>query len=351
MTIQSYVLAVGNNAMSNAMRTSASALLLIGLLVVASSLQNTGCMRRTGLPTFTLNVDTWVGYAPFWLAKERGLFQSEGIDVNIVTVPDVGQRKATMLKGATDGIAETVDMLVLDREERVPSVAVMVIDFSNGADGILAIDEIRTVEDLQGKKVAVQRNYASEALLNYLLKSHGISPSAVEKIDMEGGAAGAAFVSGQVDVAVTFEPWLSKAKERRGGRVLISSADVPGVIVDILSIRKDYLQQNEELVGKVMRSWFKALDYWKENPGEANAIMAKHYSSTPDEFGQLITGLTWPSYEKNRAYLGTEENPGSIYGVAQTFVEVFLETGQIGFKPDMTQGIDRRPLYKLYDHK
>src|SRR5437660_5294221 len=215
--------------------------LVLGAFFVGGWLLLAKKNRRSGAPGFVLNVDTWVGYAPFWLAKDKGFFQEGGLDLNIVTMPDVGQRKASMLTGSSDGIAETVDMLVLDREEKVPSIAVMVIDFSNGADGILATDQVKSIQDLRGKRIAVQKNYASEALLNYILKKQGLKPTDVEKIDMEGGAAGAAFVSGQVDVAVTFEPWLSKAKERRGGKVLLSSAAVRGVIVDILSIRKDYL--------------------------------------------------------------------------------------------------------------
>lgn len=321
-------------------------IVLATVLIVAGWILFHRRARPTGLTTFTLNVDTWVGYAPFWLAKEKGFFQAEGIDVNIVTMPDVAQRKATMTKGATDGIAETVDMLVLDRDEKVPSVAVMEIDLSNGADGVLATDAIKTVEDLRGKTIAVQRNYASEALLNYVLKKHGLKPTDVQKLDMEGGAAGAAFVSGQVDAAVTFEPWLSKAKERRGGKLLVSSADVPGVIVDILSIREDYLKQHPDVVKKVMRAWFKALAYWKDNRAEAEAIMARHYNSTPTEFAGLISGLIWPSYEENRTYFGNS-NQGPIYDIGHTFVEIFLDTGQIKTRPDITKAVDDSFLRSL----
>jgi len=307
-----------------------------------------GCLRKAGPPRFVLNVDTWVGYAPFWLAKEKGFFDAEGVDMAITTMPDVGQRKASMLTATTDGIAETVDMLVLDREETVPSIAVMEIDLSNGADGIVALDSIKSVQDLRGHKVAVQRNYASEALLNYILKQHGIGTGAVQKLDMEGGAAGAAFLSGQVDVAVTFEPWLSKARARRGAKLLVTSADVPGVIVDILSIRAQFLRQHSDVVRRVMRGWFRALDYWKQHPEAANVIMAAHYNSTPQEFATLISGLIWPSYEQNEAYFGSQANAGPIYKIAQTFVDVFMETGQIKRKPEMSSGIDANLLITLY---
>ena len=80
----------------------------------------------------------------------------------------------------------------------------------------------------------------------YLLKKNSMSVDDVQIIDTESGAAGAAFVSGKVDAAVTFEPWLSKAKERKDGKVLISSADAPGVIVDTVSVNETYLKNNPE---------------------------------------------------------------------------------------------------------
>lgn len=309
-----------------------------------------GChhSNRQALPIFRLNVDTWIGYAPFWLAIDKGIFQSEGVEVQITTMPDVGQRKASILKGSTDGIAETVDMLVLDQDERIPSVCVMQVDVSNGADGILATDTFKEVEDLRGRRIAVQRNYASEALLNYVLQKHHLKPSDVQKLDMEGGAAGAAFISRQVDVAVTFEPWLSKARQRRGGRVLISSADVPGVIVDVLSIRRHFLEGHPDTVQKVIRGWFKALDYWRTNPHDAATKMAKHYTSTPDEFAMLVSGLIWPSREENIKYFGTrQQQPGPIYDIGRTFVDIFLETGQIRGRPDLNTAIDDRLLNSL----
>lgn len=304
---------------------------------------------KTPLPEFNLSVNSWVGFGPFFLAKEKGFFEDEGIAVKISLMEDTAQRKVAMAKGDIDGLGDTVDLLVLSREEGIPSVAVMQVDTSNGADGILAIDAIKTVQDLKGKKIAVQKNFVSEAFLNYILKKNGLSPNDVQAIDTEAGAAGAAFVSGSVDVAVTFEPWLSKAQERRGGHILISTAEEPGVIVDILSVNQYYLQRHRENVKKLMRGWFKAINYWRENPQDANEIMAKYYHLTPQEFADIITGLYWPSYQENLTYFGTKENPGQIYDVADTFIKIFLETKQIKVAPDLTNAINDSLLRTLYE--
>lgn len=297
---------------------------------------------------FNLSVNTWVGFGPYWLAQEKGFFKDEGVDVNISVVDDSAQRKAIMVKGDIDGLGDTVDLLVLERDEKVPAVAVQQIDVSNGADGILATDDIKTVQDLKGKKIAVQKNFVSESFLNYVLKKNGLKTTDVQMIDMEAGSAGAAFVAGQVDVAVSFEPWLSKAKERKGGgHVLVSSADVPGVLVDALSINEKYLKEHPGTVKKVMRAWFRAVEYIKQNPDESNAIMAKYYKISPQEYKEMISGLTWPSLEENKAYLGNETGKGTIFSVAQTFIEVFKETGQIKSAPNMEAAIDQSLINSL----
>ncbi len=294
---------------------------------------------------FKINVDTWIGYAPLRLAQEKGFF--EDIDVQLITTPDVAQRKLILARGENQAIAETVDMLVLDRDEGVPTVAVMGLDFSNGADGIVATEEVKTIQDLKGKTVLVQKNYPSESLLNYLLEKNGIPFSDVKTVDTEAGAAGAAFVAGKTDAAVTFEPWLSKAKERGNGHILLSSKDAPGVIVDILSVQDQYLKDHPDVVAKVVRGWFRAVEEWTAHPDESNAIMAKHYQVTPEEFAEQVAGLRWPLLQENIAYFDSKSE-SNIYGVADTFVQIFLKTGQIKKMPDMTGAIDTSVLQSLH---
>ena len=329
-------------------------LLIIAIVVIAvvyrrSSTfdKNTQGIKQEQLPKFKLSVNSWVGYAPFYLAKEKDIFKQEGVDVDIVVMDDTAQRKAAMINGDVDGLGDTVDLLVTERDEKVPAVSVMQNDFSNGADGIVAIDSIKTIQDLKGKKIAVQKNFVSESFLNYVLKKNGLSPSDVIMIDMEAGAAGAAFVAGKVDAAVTFEPWLSKAKERKNGHVLVSSSDVPGVVVDTLSINETYLKNNQEVVKKVMRSWFKALEYYKNNQEESNLIMSKYYKISPQEFSDMISGLEWPNLDQNIAYFGKEPGKGQIFDVANTFITIFTENKQIKTVPDMSKAINQRLLLEL----
>lgn len=325
-------------------------LVILGIVVIALGaiigLKYTSTKKDSS--AFRLSVNTWVGYGPFYLAQEKGYFKDEGITVDISTMEDTAQRKIAMQKGDVDGLGDTVDLVVLSRDENVPSVTVLQVDESNGADGLVTTNNITKIQDLKGTQIAAQKNFVGESFLYYLLKKNGMSPNDVQVVDMESGAAGAAFAAGQVNSAVTFEPWLSKAKELKDGKVLISSADEPGVIVDTLSINETYLKDNPDKVKKVMRAWFKALDYWKANPEEANSIMAKHYNLSTAEFADYITGVKWPNYSENVTYFGTTENPGKYFEVANTFNEVFKDLGSIKGSVNISDSVDSKILTDLY---
>lgn len=325
--------------------------ILLGMVVVAVVIAGLALLVRRGsrsetasMPTFVLSVNTWVGFGPFWLAQEKGFFADEGVNVEIQTIEDVAQKKAAMLAGRIDGVGDTIDSFVLAKDEGVPVTLVAELDGSNGADGILTLNDVQRVSDLKGKTIAAQKNFVSEAFLNYLLVEHGLSPNDVHVVDTEAGAAGAAFASGSVDAAVTFEPWLSKASSRAGGKVLVSSREYPDILVDGLLVRNGYLKDHPDTVKRVMRAWFRAIEYWKAHPDEANAIMAGHYQETPEVFAELIEGVTWPTYEESTAYVSSDR----ALNVVDTFGDVFLRTGQITQKADLRSAISADVLSGLY---
>lgn len=297
---------------------------------------------------FVLGINTWVGFAPFYLAEEKGFFRDEGIDVRITVIEDVAQRKIAMMKGDIDGLGDTVDMLILSRSQGIPSIAVMEIDESSGADGIVASDNINTVQDLRYTPIAVQKNFVSESFLNFVAYKNNIPLDELQLIDMEAGAAGAAFLAGKVDVAVTFEPWLSQAKKRKDGRVLITTAEEKGVIVDILTVSEQYLNNYPHNVKKLMRAWFKAIEYWRQNKEEANAIMAKYYNISKEEFSDMISGLRWPSYKDNLEYFNRNSKV-NIYQIADIFSRLFIEVGKIHKPINLELAINSKLLKNLYE--
>ncbi|HWU40458.1 MAG TPA: ABC transporter substrate-binding protein [Candidatus Acidoferrum sp.] len=290
-----------------------------------------------------LGMSTWLGYAPLYLAKEKGLFQKRGIEVEIVVIESPADRRAAFAADKIQGMATTVDTHVMTAaaENPIPVKQVLAMDDSNGGDGIVAKKEIKTVKDLKGKTVAAQLGAgASYFWLNYVLSQNGLKLSDIKAVDMKAGDAGAAFVAGKVDAAVTWEPWLSKAKETPFGGVLLSSDKTPGIIVDSLAFKPAYLKEHGDDVKKIVAAWNEAVKFAADNAKEADAIMAKFTNQKPEEFTKEKSGVRFYGEKENKEYFGTPQKPGSLYRVTQRAADVWYELKFIKSKPKAADLID-----------
>ncbi len=260
----------------------------------------------TPAPTkLTFSINSWVGWAPLFLAKEKGLFGTT--QVEITRVEDTGARKSTMIAGHVDGYASSVDNFALDSAAGVPGKIVLCFDESFGGDGIVSKKTIKTPKDLRGKKVAFQKGLPSHFLLLKVLQDAGLSPQDVSQIDMDADKAGAAFTSGSLDAAVTWEPWISKAAAQSNGKILVSTKDLPGLIVDTAVFRDDVIEKKKSAIQDFVSGWFKALEYWKAHPEDSDQIMAKAYGFAVPEFQSICQGVRFYDLARNREYIGKGE--------------------------------------------
>jgi NitT/TauT family transport system substrate-binding protein len=290
---------------------------------------------------FKISFTTWIGYGPLFVAEEKGFFGD--LDVEIIQIEENSQILAALAGERIDGSSYILDTFVRAKAQGLPLVVVSIADESFGGDGIVASQEIKTVSDLKGKKVAVQRNFIGESFLFFLLEKEGIDPSEVEIIDMETGQAGAAFVAGQVDAAVTWEPWLSKAKEREDGHVLITSRETPGTIIDVFVVREKVMREKPEQVRKFVAGWFKAVEFVEENPDEAVEIMARRFDLPPEEFKELMAGVKWPSKEEALAFMQEDSEP-NVFQVAEIYSKVFKKVNAIETEPKISDAVDSSAL-------
>ena len=170
---------------------------------------------------------TWVGYGPLYIARDKGIFKRNGVDVDLIVMEDPKERFPTLMADKIQMIASTVDTALLYLKKPNDFQYVVAIDDSNGGDGIVAIKDIKTIADLKGKKVAVNEGSVSEFYLNVLLAKANLKESDLNTVNMTAGDAGGAFVAKRVDAAVTWEPWLTKGKSTDFGHLLVDSSKYP----------------------------------------------------------------------------------------------------------------------------
>ena len=313
--------------------------LVLGWIIIASMISGSAF----GAEPVKLGMSTWLGYAPLYLAKEKGFFQKQGVEVEVVVIESPADRRAAFAAGKIQGMATTVDTHVMTAaaENPIPLKQVLAMDDSHGGDGMVAKKEIRSIQDLKGKTVAAQLGAgASYFWLNYVLAQNGMKLSDLKTVDMKAGDAGAAFVAGKIDAAVTWEPWLSRAKETAFGWVLLSSDQTPGIIVDSLAFKPEFIKNKKNDVKKIVAAWNEAVQFAAQNPKEADAIMAKFTGQKPEEFTKEKTGVRFYGTKENKDYFGTPQKPGLLYTVTQRAADLWFDLKLIKTKPKAVDLID-----------
>jgi len=290
-------------------------LLVLSLLCLAcGTKEHSAGGTQAEVKTFHVATLTWVGYAPIYLAQEKGYF--DGIKVELEKIEDTPARRAALASGNVEGSVDILDSFTNGAAAGLPASVVLKLDDSMGGDGIVVRKSINSIHDLRGKTVAYPQGLPSHFFLLALLNEAGMKITDVESRPMEADQAGAAFVSGTVDAAVTWEPWLSKASAMPDGKILTTSRETPGLIVDVFTVRNDYLRDNPEVVRAFVRGWLRAVEFWKTNPKEAAPIMASSMGLSEPEFAQMVAGVGYADLANNQAFFTA--SPGGASPFAKT---------------------------------
>jgi NitT/TauT family transport system substrate-binding protein len=215
----------------------------------------------------------------------------------------------------------------------------MAIDSSNGGDGIVAINSIEAVTDLRGKQIAFPTGEPSHFLLYTILQKNGLKISDVKPVPMDADQAGAAFASGKIDAAVTWEPWLSRAKEVGRGHVLATSKQFPGTIEDVLFVRDEVVEKRSAALTGIIKAWYKAVEFVKSNPDEAKAIMGKAFNLGPDKISALFGGIRYEDKSGNEAAFGTSVSEGFLFPLYNEIESAWVSERVITKRDKPTDGI------------
>jgi NitT/TauT family transport system substrate-binding protein len=319
------------------------ALLVVSLLFPGMAIAQSTPEATSGEPVpLRLAVSSWVGYGPLWLAVERGFFDEEGVAVDLTLVEVSADRITAMQADRLDASATTIDTWTLFAAQGADLVQVLAVDESAGGDGIVAKKEIASIADLAGKTIAVQSASTSQFLLANALDEAGMSLDDVTLLDMSSGDAGAAFVAGQVDAAVTWQPWLANARETEFGHLLLDTRETPGLIVDTVAFRPQFVEENPEAVAAFVRGYYRAVEEIAATPDEANAIMAESIGMETEDFVATLADLRLWGAAENEAYFGTAEQPGPIYDLVQQAGEFYEGIGVTDNVPDPQTIVDPR---------
>ena len=256
-----------------------------------------------------LGMSGWTGFSPLSLADKADIFKKNGADVELRMIPPV-PRSAALASGALNAAATTVDQHIVWMSAGIPSVQVALIDKSNGGDGLAVRSGINSIKDLKGKSVNVDGpGTVQHFMLSYILQKNGLTIQDVIRSTMAAQPAAQAFVTGQGDAAVTYEPYLSTVRANPdAGRILVTSRDYP-VVIDVLVFRTDFIKQHPQVVKKVVDSFFEAQDMIRREPAKSFELMGSVVKQSGEQFAKSAAFITWSDRASSKAYYAKEHAP------------------------------------------
>jgi NitT/TauT family transport system substrate-binding protein len=274
---------------------------------------------------------TFTGYAPMFIAKEQGYFEEAGIDMEFQIIEDESTYASLITKGDIQFLATAQDPNIKMYANGATSKYVLTMDQSVGADGLVAAADIQTLDDLAGKTVALDKSASSYYFfLKALEDGSSLTEDDIDVQDMgDTTEAGVAFIGGQVDAAIMWEPELSDAlAEVDGAHAIVTSADYPEAISDSLVVNADYAAENPDIVDAVAEAWYKAVDFYNENPEEAYENMASGFEEvTAEDVESDAEGLRFLGKDENEALL-VEGSDGNIFDLCKEMADFWMSKGE-----------------------
>ena len=285
----------------------------------------------------SIGISGWTGFAPLTLAKEAGIFAKNGLDVTIKKIPQASRHLA-IASGDIQCAATTVETWIVWNANGVATTQLFKMDQGMGSDGIVARNTISKVADLKGKTVAASAPGTNPHFtLAWILKKNGLSVKDVTVVNMEPGPAAQAFIAGQNDVAMTYEPYLSAVREKPdAGKIIATTLDYP-MVMDTFGCTPKFIAENDAAVKALTKSYFDALDMIKTEQAKAYEIMGADVKQSGEQFGNSAKYLRWQDQAANKTFF-----TGDFNTFSKEAADLLLEIGVIKQIPDLSKLADMR---------
>ncbi len=288
-----------------------------------------GCLSAP-TPPLKLGTNLWPGYEPLYLARERNLLSDD--KVVLVELLSASEVMRAFRNGAIDAAALTLDEVINLRAVGLKPVIVQVADISHGADVILARPGIASVADLRGHRVGVEATALGAYMLSRALGLQQMSPVDVDVVRVEVNEHREAFLRGDVDAVVTFDPVRQQLLEA-GAVQVFDSSQIPGEIVDVLVVRESLLESHHDQVQHLIRAWQQSLELIRSQPEVSAAQMARRLKLTPEEVLQSQADMELPGWQRSRELM--EQSTLPLQQQAHKLAESMYQHQLIEVVPDL----------------
>ena len=258
----------------------------------------------------------WPGWVAWEIGIQKGWFEEAGVAVEFEWFEYVPSLDA-FAAGQIDAVAVTNGDALVNASVGAPGIMILVNDYSNGNDMVVARPGIDSIEELVGGRVGVEVGFVAHVLFLKAIEGAGLSQDQFEVINVATHQTPEVLATGEVDAIAAWQPNSGQAlRALAGSTAIFTSADVPGLIYDTLTVNPASLAARRDDWKAVVAVWYRIADYIKDeaNRDEVLEIRSARVNLSPEEYAPFLEGTYLLSLEEAIAAVGEGEGLGTLYG-------------------------------------
>jgi NitT/TauT family transport system substrate-binding protein len=330
----------------------------------AAPLPAAGSSSETNEVRVRLNI--WVGCVGGLVANggldtaPGSIFHDKGLKVSFKIIDDWTEGAAALATGNVDMMLTTADVWAKDfgqfEEKGVNARAFYMVDWSRGADGVIARQGVNSIEDLAGKTIAFAPYTPSHFLIWNGLKSSGLSTEQRNEIfakavhTKDGIEPATLFAQQKVDAAVAWDPDMSDAVAKRAGSKKIYDTRIANrLIADVLVVSDRFAAANPQTVLKFAQGWLEGVQFIQAQPSRAHTLIGtiKDFNIPADLAKTMLEGVKLADYADNASFFGTPGSNSDYVNISKMAQEMYRELRLIKRVSDPESTVDRRYIAAL----
>lgn len=259
--------------------------------LVVSLVLNACSIGQSKLQPLKIGITTWPGFDVVLYAKETGLFQKNGLDIELVRFENQQDSSRAVMRGSLDAaFASLWDVMQVDPGNDKPSV-LLVTNVSHGADGIVTQSGIRSVAELRDKRVGAKLGTVNHLILLESLRLHKVKPSEVKIEDVSNETSAQMIEADKLDAAVLWQPLLGDTAKKAKGNIVYTTKDLDSLVIDVLMTRSQIAQSKKAELTRLISTWFEVMQAVETQPKEVFQKVGKALGQSGESFANDYSGL------------------------------------------------------------
>lgn len=270
---------------------------------------------KTSADTINLSLDEWIGWKSIIDANgglstaDGSIYDKLGINLNISIINDATQSSNALISGDIDAAGYTINRTAFlsnkFKNSGIDIVMPFITNFSNGGDGIIAKSNIKSVGDLINAKIGVPQFSEAHSLVVWFINQSDLSENDKSAIINNliffetPDEAAKAFFAGKIDVAATWEPYLTQAKNMSDAHILFSTASSSSLIMDGIVFNSEFAKNNPEVVSKFIDGALQAVEMYETDTSTIKKVMPMFSTASNEDIKSNCLSAKLTTYADN----------------------------------------------------